>query len=64
MKVILIRSKTTDSAIFKVADSLNENGYDLELLVWDRQNNSTTKKYEMSIQSKQNPNRYYFLTDF
>lgn len=39
MKLLLIRSKTTDSAVFKTADSLYKQGFDVNLLVWDRRNN-------------------------
>ena len=49
MKVILIRSKTTDSAIFKVADTLFKAGYNVELLVWDRQNTLNCKEYPYKI---------------
>ncbi|BAI62001.1 putative glycosyltransferase [Methanocella paludicola SANAE] len=37
MKVILLRARATDSAIYKIAESLSENGMDVKLLVWDRQ---------------------------
>ncbi len=49
MKTILIRSKTTDSAIFKVAETLYENGVDVHLLVWDRQNNLNVQDYPFKI---------------
>ena len=39
MKVLLIRARAADSAIYKVAESLSKNGFDVELLVWDRKNN-------------------------
>lgn len=39
MKTLLIRSKTTDSAVFKVAETLHQNGYEVHLLAWNRQNN-------------------------
>ncbi len=39
MKVILVRSRSIDSAIFKLADTLSKNGHSVTLLVWDRQNN-------------------------
>jgi glycosyltransferase involved in cell wall biosynthesis len=38
MKVILIRSRAIDQAVFKIAQSLSKNGHDVTLLVWDRQN--------------------------
>lgn len=37
MKVILIRSRAIDPAVNKVAKSLSQNGYDVKLLVWDRE---------------------------
>lgn len=37
MKTILIRARATDSAIYKVAESLSKNGHEVILLVWDRQ---------------------------
>ncbi len=43
MKVLLIRARAADSAIFKVAESLSKNGFDVELLVWDRKNNLETQ---------------------
>jgi glycosyltransferase involved in cell wall biosynthesis len=38
LKVLLVRSRATDSAIYKVANTLADNGYAVQLLVWDRQN--------------------------
>lgn len=49
MKIIIIRSKATDSAIFKVADTLFKNNFDVELLVWDRQNNLNMADYHYKI---------------
>jgi glycosyltransferase involved in cell wall biosynthesis len=49
MKIILIRSKTNDSAIFKVAETLYKNGYEIHLLVWDRQNNLNVGDYPFKI---------------
>lgn len=49
MNTLLIRSKTTDFAVFKVADTLFENGYGVELLVWDRQHNLNTDNYPYKI---------------
>ncbi|MCK9150786.1 glycosyltransferase family 4 protein [Methanobacterium alcaliphilum] len=43
MRLLLIRSKTTDSAVFKTADSLHKQGFEVNLLVWDRQNNLNDK---------------------
>lgn len=39
MKVTLVRARAIDSAVYKVAKTLSQNGYDVHLLVWDRQNN-------------------------
>lgn len=49
MKTLLIRSKTTDHAIFKMANSLHKYGLDVELLVWDRQNSVTNEDYLFKI---------------
>jgi glycosyltransferase involved in cell wall biosynthesis len=38
MKVTLVRARAIDPAVNKVAKTLSENGYDVKLLVWDRQN--------------------------
>jgi len=38
MKVTLVRGRAIDAAVNKVARSLSEHGYDVRLLVWDRQN--------------------------
>lgn len=37
MKVTVVRGRATDSAVYKLADSLASNGLDVTLLVWDRQ---------------------------
>jgi glycosyltransferase involved in cell wall biosynthesis len=49
MKVILIRSRSIDSAVFKLAETLSKNGHSVTLLVWDRQNNlkEENKKYNV-----------------
>ncbi len=51
MKIILIRSRFIDSAVFKIAESLAENGHSVTLLIWDRQNNyrkdNDDKKYSI-----------------
>ncbi|AEG18381.1 glycosyltransferase family 4 protein [Methanobacterium paludis] len=39
MKIILVRSRSIDSAVFKLAETLSKNGHSVTLLVWDRQNN-------------------------
>jgi glycosyltransferase involved in cell wall biosynthesis len=41
MKVLIVRGRGIDPAVNKVAKCLSQNGYDVELLVWDRQ--STVK---------------------
>jgi glycosyltransferase involved in cell wall biosynthesis len=38
MKVTLIRGRAIDAAVYKVAKTLSQNGYRVQLLVWDRQN--------------------------
>jgi glycosyltransferase involved in cell wall biosynthesis len=38
-KVIIIRGRGIDPAVHKMAHSLADNGYDVTLLVWDRQGN-------------------------
>ena len=38
MKVTLVRARAIDPAVNKVAKTLSEHGYDVKLLVWDRQN--------------------------
>jgi glycosyltransferase involved in cell wall biosynthesis len=43
MKVILVRGRAVDPAVNKVAKTLSEHGYDVKLLVWDRQNTLTVK---------------------
>lgn len=49
MKTILIRSKTTDPSIFKVANTLLKNGNEVELLVWDRQHSLKVDDYPYKI---------------
>jgi glycosyltransferase involved in cell wall biosynthesis len=43
MKVTLVRARAIDPAVNKVAKTLSEHGYDVKLLVWDRQNTLTVK---------------------
>jgi glycosyltransferase involved in cell wall biosynthesis len=38
MKVTLVRARAIDPTVNKVAKTLSANGYDVKLLVWDRQN--------------------------
>jgi glycosyltransferase involved in cell wall biosynthesis len=38
MRVTLVRARAIDPAVNKLAKTLFENGYDVKLLVWDRQN--------------------------
>jgi glycosyltransferase involved in cell wall biosynthesis len=38
MKVTLVRARAIDPTVNKVAKTLSEHGYDVKLLVWDRQN--------------------------
>ena len=49
MKIIVIRSKATDSSVFKLVETLSKNGHSVTLLVWDRQNNLNTKDYTFKI---------------
>lgn len=37
MKITLVRGRAIDSAVYKVAEALSRNGYNVKLLVWDRQ---------------------------
>jgi len=37
MRVTLVRSRTIDEAVYKVARTLAEDGHEVKLLVWDRQ---------------------------
>lgn len=43
MRIVLVRSRSIDSAIYKLAKTLSENGHSVTLLVWDRQNNFINK---------------------
>jgi glycosyltransferase involved in cell wall biosynthesis len=43
MKVTLVRGRAIDPAVNKVAKTLSEHGYDVKLLVWDRQNTLSVK---------------------
>jgi glycosyltransferase involved in cell wall biosynthesis len=44
MRVTLVRARAIDPAANKVAKTLSENGYDVKLLVWDRQHTLGTKE--------------------
>lgn len=46
MKVTLVRARAIDPAVNKVAKTLSEHGYDVKLLVWDRQNTLSVKDNE------------------
>ena len=46
MKVTLARARAIDPAVNKVAKTLSENGYDVKLLVWDRQSTLNIKDDE------------------
>jgi len=46
MKVTLVRARAIDPAVNKVAKTLSENGYDVKLLVWDRQHTLGTEEGE------------------
>jgi glycosyltransferase involved in cell wall biosynthesis len=43
MKVTLVRARAIVPSVNKVAKALSENGYDVQLLVWDRQNTLSAK---------------------
>jgi glycosyltransferase involved in cell wall biosynthesis len=43
-KVVLVRSRATDAAVFKNAESLARGGFDVHLLLWDRQHNLRDEK--------------------
>jgi glycosyltransferase involved in cell wall biosynthesis len=48
-RIILVRSRAIDTAILKIADTLNNNGYIVKLLLWDRQRNCNyDKKYTIA----------------
>lgn len=52
MKVILVRSRAIDSAVFKLAKCLSDHGYEVLLLVWDRHGALTdTDEYGYAIHS-------------
>lgn len=55
MRVILIRSRATDSAIFKLATSLSRNGHDVKLLLWNR---------HMTLDKSKHPNCEIHSFDF
>ncbi|MGB9937078.1 MAG: glycosyltransferase family 4 protein [Methanobacterium sp.] len=44
-KVILVRSRAIDSSVFKLADTLFKNGYNIQLLIWDRQNDIDSDEF-------------------
>lgn len=44
MRVILTRSRSIDSAVFKLAETLSKNGHKVTLLIWDRQNDFKMEK--------------------
>jgi glycosyltransferase involved in cell wall biosynthesis len=46
MKVTLVRGRAIDPAVNKVAKTLSTHGYDVKLLVWDRQNTLSAKDGE------------------
>ena len=46
MRVIIVRSRAVDPAVNKIAKSLSQNGYEVKLLVWDRQNTLKTDNDE------------------
>ncbi len=44
MRVTLVRARAIDAAVYKLAETLANNGYDVKLLVWDRQGNLSNLK--------------------
>ncbi len=46
MKVTLIRSRAIDPSITKIAGVLSKKGYEVKILIWDRQNSLKTSKLE------------------
>jgi len=44
MRVTLVRGRASDAAIYKVAETLAKNRYDVKLLLWDKQNIWTKEK--------------------
>ena len=46
MKVILIRGIAIDPGVNKIAKALSQSGYEVKLLVWDRQNTLKIKNDE------------------
>lgn len=58
MKVILVRSRTTDPAVNKLADTLAKKGHDVTLLLWDRHNTlrkDDSRNYEVHCLSLRAP---------
>lgn len=49
MNVAILRGRAIDSSVFKVAHSLFKNGYDVKLLVWDRQHNLKDDNFQFTI---------------
>jgi len=49
MKIILLRSRAIDSAVFKVAETLHQKGHYVHLLVWDRQQSLKDNTYPFKI---------------
>ena len=48
MEIIVVRSKATDSAVFRMVETLSKNGHSVKLVIWDRQNN-LNKDYSFKI---------------
>jgi glycosyltransferase involved in cell wall biosynthesis len=44
MKVTIIRARAIDATVYRLAETLSGNGYDVRLLVWDRQGNLKDRK--------------------
>jgi len=48
-RVIVLRGRETDPAIFKYCKSLQNHGYEVKLLIWNRRNNAITEQSPFSI---------------
>jgi glycosyltransferase involved in cell wall biosynthesis len=49
MKLIFLRSRSLNNNPDKIAEFLLKEGYDIKLLLWDRQNNYYNKRFDNSI---------------
>jgi len=49
MKITIVRGRTTDASIYKIADALHSFGYTVDLLLWDRKNNLNVKQLNYHV---------------